>query len=71
MSDGRQWITGNEYTLADVSMTPVFERLRVSGWSFLIDDLPNVKKYWERLQTRPSYKQAITEHNLTCVTLAS
>lgn len=62
-SSGGPWIAGRQFTLADVSWTVVFERLREADW---LDELvpparPLVAAYWSRLQQRPGYRVAMTE----------
>ena len=57
------WITGEQFTLADVGMMVIFERLKEADWLdvFVTDDRPKVKTYWQALQTRASYQSAIAE----------
>ena len=64
------WIVGNQFTLADVSMLVILERLREVDWlgEFLIDARPLVTTYWQMLKTRPSYHTAITSHTHETVT---
>ncbi len=62
-STGGPWITGGQFTLADVSWTVIFERLREAD---RIDALqharwPQVCEYWARLQGRPSYRTAMLD----------
>lgn len=62
-ASGGPWIAGGQFTLADVSWTVVFERLREADW--LVEMMPAarplVATYWTRLQERPSYRMAMTE----------
>ena len=60
------WILGEAFSLADVSWLVIFERLlQVDGLhTFVGEDLrPACVAYWERLQARPGYRQAIREHS--------
>lgn len=61
LSDGREWLLGNEYTTADAGMTALLYRLKVTGFAFLFVNLEYTSKYWNRLQERPSFKSAITD----------
>ncbi len=59
LADGRQWITGDRFTIADISI----------GYAFLLAEftrcevpLPDyVAAYWRRLQARPGYKRSIAD----------
>jgi len=55
-SDG-PYICGSEYTLADVSMVPIFERMEYARWwtDSLKQKYPLVTKYWEAIQKREGY----------------
>ncbi|BFM14977.1 hypothetical protein R50073_11600 [Maricurvus nonylphenolicus] len=57
------WITGKQFTLADVGMMVIFERLLEADWikEFLTERRPQIGRYWASLQTRPSYQSAIAE----------
>jgi len=59
---GGPWITGEQFTLADVSWAVIFERLREADWTEeLVASHAALPAYWKRLQQRPSYRQAMTE----------
>lgn len=60
LSEG-PWIVGQQFTLADVGMMVIFERLKEVDWLnvFLVADRPLVQAYWSRLQQRPSYAAGI------------
>jgi glutathione S-transferase len=63
---GGPWILGEAFTLADVSWLVIFERLRQASCEEVFLDpseRPEVAAYWERLRTRPSYREAILEHS--------
>ena len=63
LKDGRQWIVGQQFTLADVGMMVIFERLREVDWlTPFMDTRPCTARYWLHLQARPSYRQAIDNH---------
>lgn len=65
LEDGRQFICGDEFTLADVAIMSSFARMRLLDFDFLWDkDLPKVTAYFARLEQRPSYRIAILEQTL-------
>jgi glutathione S-transferase len=59
LSDGREWVTGVRFTIADISI----------GYAFLLAEftkteieLPaHVAAYWQRLQARPAYKRSLAD----------
>lgn len=62
---GGPWILGAAFGLADVSWAVVVERLREADslHVFLGDGRrPAVTAWWERIQARPSYREAIEKH---------
>ena len=62
-SHGGSWITGEAFTLADISWMVLLDRLVEADWTrvFWADGKrPVVAAYWDRLQCRPSYTSAIT-----------
>ncbi|MCE7998543.1 MAG: glutathione S-transferase family protein [Rhodobiaceae bacterium] len=67
---GGPWIVGDQFTLADVGVMVIFDRLREGDWldEFLIDARPNVRAYWTALQERPSYQAGIANHMHPMVT---
>jgi glutathione S-transferase len=63
-ASGGPWITGAQFTLADVSWAVIFERLREADWTaeLLGPERPALLAYWERLRARPSYREAMDRH---------
>ena len=61
---GGAWITGAQFTLADVSWAVIFERLREADWTgeLLTPARPALLAYAERLRERPSHRAAMTRH---------
>lgn len=71
--NGKQWICGDEYSLADISWMVIFERLVEADWmtTFAGPDLrPGIWAYWQRLQQRPGYA-GISEYRLPVVDRAT
>ncbi len=65
---GGPWIAGESFTLADVSWVAILDRLAEVDWDdhfFGHGRRPIVAGYWERLQKRPSYAQAIAGQRCT------
>jgi glutathione S-transferase len=63
---GGPWILGDEYSLADVSWLVIFERLRqadAEGVFLGRGKRPLTTAYWQRLQQRPAYAEAILMHD--------
>ena len=56
-SSGGPWICGDQFTLADVGMMVIFDRLREGDWlHLLVHHRPALDAYWTALQQRPSYQ---------------
>ncbi|AKH44237.1 glutathione S-transferase [Altererythrobacter atlanticus] len=57
LADGREWVTGDRFTIADISIGYAFVIADFAGFDL---DLPeHVAAYWQRLQSRPAYQRAI------------
>lgn len=52
------WIMGDELTLVDISLAPLIDRAEDMGMTYLWHDLPKVADWLQRLQSRPSFKEA-------------
>ena len=66
LGDGRSWICGEGFTLADVSWMAILERIEEVDWTHLFlgeGKRPRVAAYLKRLQARPSYKAAMGERS--------
>ena len=54
---GGPWICGDQFTLADVGMMVILDRLREGDWlDLLVHRRPVICDYWIALQQRPSYQ---------------
>ena len=63
LSDGRSWLMGDQFTLADINLMPLVARLYYLGLlDIWISKRPFVQEWWDRAKTRPSLIQGLTEH---------
>jgi glutathione S-transferase len=60
LADGL-WTVGDQFTLADVALTPYFQAIDQFGWGGLMVDRPRVAAWFDRARDRPSFKAAILE----------
>ena len=56
LQDGRSWVSGEAYTLADIVATALLARVHFIQEEALFT--PAVSAYWQRLQARPSFAAA-------------
>ena len=71
-SDGH-WILGDQFSLADITLSCLLLRLDETGWLAWFEqasDLRQVTDYYQRLQARPAWAQAIEDHAHPIVTRA-
>lgn len=53
---GGPWIMGEQYTLIDVTLTPLIQRMADLGYGKLWeDDLPEMNAWFARIKARPSF----------------
>ena len=56
--EGREWLAGENFSLADIAWIPLYFTLHVlAGYSF--DGLSNMAAWAQRIEARPSYTPAI------------
>lgn len=56
------WLVGEQFTLADVALTPYVERLNRLGFSQIWESSrPHVARWFDRVQARPSFKVAFDD----------
>jgi glutathione S-transferase len=53
------WLTGPEYSLADLAYTPYMARVEQLGFGALIQDRPLVAAWCQRAYERPSYQAGV------------
>ncbi len=57
-----KWLVGNEFGLADVSLTPYVNRVAMMGMSGWWEDrLPNLADWWARIQEISTFQTAILD----------
>eukprot|EP00897_Mesotaenium_endlicherianum_P002586 jgi/Mesen1/2355/ME000156S01497 len=57
----QEYLTGAEFSLADLVHIPYGNLLWPAGHADLITSRPNVKKWWERITSRPSWQTLSTD----------
>ena len=67
------WLLGEQFSLADVGMVAILDRLREGDWmeQFLTEQRPNLVNYWRQAKLRDSYKDAIEDHQHPLVVMAT
>ena len=58
-SDDREWLAGDEYSLADIAWLPNFHRFDLVGWPFA--HYPNLRRWFAAASARDSYRTALEE----------
>ena len=62
-SDGRSWLMGDQFTLADINLMPLVARLDYLGLlDIWVIERPQVRNWWGRATERPSFAGGITDH---------
>ena len=62
LADGRLWLVGDDYSLADIALSPFVARLNYLGLlDVWIAERPHVRAWWERARARPSFVRAIVD----------
>ena len=60
LTSGSDWLLGDTYTLADISLSPFVARLHyLKLLPIWIEHRPLVKAWWERARRRPSFGVAV------------
>lgn len=57
LKDGREWMAGDRFSLADIAWMPNFHRFDVLRWP--LERYPNLSRWFEQASARPSYKEAL------------
>lgn len=56
LSDGRQWLCGDAFTLADIALAPRVEMFPVIGVADLYERYPRIAAIMARIKARPSWE---------------
>jgi len=56
-----RWLAGDQYTLADVSLTPYVNRLEMLGLSGMWSNRPRVSDWFDRIRARANFKSAVLD----------
>lgn len=59
---GGQWICGDEYSLADICVAPMLDRVDHLDRAHLWEDLPAVTSWYEAMKARPAFQKAAPPH---------
>ena len=55
------WLSGNEFGIADCAMAPYFQTIDQFGWLKLLDAYPSTKSWYTRVSSRDSYQRAVVD----------
>ncbi len=58
-SGGGPWICGSEYSLADICVAPILDRVEYLDLETLWDDLPAVAAWYARMKDRPAFRRSM------------
>jgi len=61
LADGRPWLVGDQFTLADVGFASYFTMLEGLQIGWLWEKSPRFSQWFQRLKARPAYERAITK----------
>lgn len=60
-TSSKMWIAGDDYSLAEISLTPYFARIENLGLiNIWLSDRPLVGQWWDRIKTRASFDEVVT-----------
>jgi len=60
LDDGREWLLGENYSLADITLTPFVARLYyLTFLGIWLENRPGVRAWWDRAKSRPCFDVAI------------
>jgi len=62
LGDGREWLVGDAFSLADVNLVPYLARLEyLTLLEVWIAHRPRVREWWDRAKARPAFNAAIAD----------
>lgn len=59
LADGRRYLCGEKFTLADIAWMPNVHRFALMGWPF--DRTPHLARWFAQVSQRPSYQSALMD----------
>jgi glutathione S-transferase len=65
LAAGGPWLMGEQYTLADICVAPLIDRIENLGYSGLWQDLPRVTDWLHRIKARPAYLSTFLRRRAT------
>jgi glutathione S-transferase len=62
LADGRTWLFGDQFTLAEINLVPYFARLEYLGMlDIWTRNRPQIMEWYRRIQARPSYQIEVVD----------
>lgn len=62
LADGRNWLVGDMFSLAEINLAPFVARLEyLTLLELWISDRPAVRAWWERVKQRPCYRAELSD----------
>jgi glutathione S-transferase len=58
LSDGRPWLLGDDFTLADIALAPRVDMFPAVGISDLYQRFPNIGAFMHRMKARASWERS-------------
>ena len=55
LSDGRPWLCGDQFTLADIALAPRVDMFPIIGIPDICERFPHIGSFMERVKARPSW----------------
>jgi glutathione S-transferase len=55
LKDGRDWLMGDQLTIADACVAPLYDRMADLGLAWLWEKQPHTTKWFDRYRARPAY----------------
>ncbi len=55
LADGRTWLCGEQFTLADIALAPRVDMFPIIGIADIYERFPHIGKFMERMKARPSW----------------
>lgn len=56
LADGRPWLCGEQFTLADIALGPRVDMFPIIGIADIYQRFPHIGKFMERMKARPSWE---------------